>query len=146
MFGFNWRPFNQAEEQTIVEAITQAEKQTSGEIRVHIDKYCKTDPLVKGRNQFIHLGMGNTALKNGVLIYVSMEDHQFSIVGDEGIDQVVEDDFWDSTRDKMRSEFVKGDIVGGICAGIKEAGEQLQRHFPYQSDDTDELPNNISYG
>jgi uncharacterized membrane protein len=146
MFGLNWKPLSEFEEKQVVDAIAEAEKQTSGEIRVHIDKWCKTDPIYKAQNLFNSLGLEETALRNGVLIYVAAQEHKFAIIGDVGINHVVPRNFWESTKDEMKEEFKKGNLAGGICAGIKEAGIELKAHFPYSDDDENELPNEISYG
>jgi len=90
--------------------------------------------------------MHQTALRNGVLIYLATDDHQFAIIGDAGIDQKVPEDFWESTKDMMLDSFRKGDYVSGLIAGIEKAGEQLGRYFPRRSDDVNELPNDIYFG
>lgn len=146
MSFWKWEPLNTYEEKQVLDAIAAAELNTSGEIRVHIDKWCKTDPLFKAKNLFIHLKMEETKQQNGVLIYVAMKEHKFAIVGDTGINTRVPIDFWDSTKDKMQSRFATGEFVMGICDGIAEVGKQLKTFFPYESDDENELPNEISYG
>lgn len=146
MLGLSWKPLTQKEEKQLLQCIEEAEQNTSGEIRVRIDKWCKSDALFKANNLFLSLEMDKTELRNGVLIYVAVKEHKFAIVGDVGINNVVPKDFWESTKDKMKERFAKGDIVGGICNGIKEAGEQLKQYFPFQKDDENELPNEISYG
>lgn len=147
MFGFSWHPFTPEEELQILTAIAQAELQTSGEIRVHVDKWCKTNPLFKARNTFLHLKMDTTKLRNGVLIYVAKNERKFAIVGDIGISEKVPADFWESTKEIMRKAFAEGNLVQGISLGIEEAGKQLKIHFPYDGDtDENELPNEISYG
>ena len=146
MLGLSWQPFSTQEEQQILDAIKMAEEQTSGEIRVHVDQYCKTDPVFKAKNQFMHLEMTETAERNGVLIYVALTEHKFAIVGDEGINAKVGPAFWHSTKDLMTEKFKLNKPVEAICAGIKEAGLQLQKHFPYNNTDTNELDNTISYG
>ncbi|MBT6234567.1 MAG: TPM domain-containing protein [Bacteroidetes bacterium] len=143
---WKWEPLAPNEEQKILKAIAAAELNTSGEIRVHIDKWCKTDPLFKAQNMFTHLKMEETEHRNGVLIYVALKEKKFAIVGDTGINARVPNGFWDSTKTKMIQEFAMGNIVSGICEGITEAGEQLQAFFPYQRDDVNELPDDISYG
>ena len=134
------------EEQEIVEAIRMAEKETSGEIRVHIEKTTSKVPYDRALEVFHELGMDATDLKNGVLIYLAVEDHKFVICGDKGINDVVTNDFWDSTRDVIVSHFKNGDFKQGLIEGITKAGEQLQKHFPYLKGDTNELSNEISKG
>ena len=147
MLGLTWEPFSEAEEKQILSAIKAAEQTTSGEIRVHIDKWCKTDPVFKAQNLFGHLKMDETKLRNGVLIYIALHEHKFAIVGDIEIDNKVGSHFWESTKDKMASNFKQGAIINGICEGIKEAGIQLQKYFPYdRNSDENELTDDISYG
>jgi len=141
-----WRPFSSKREKLILEAIAEAEEKCSGEIRVHIDEYCKGDPVFKAKNLFFHLEMDATALRNGVLIYVALKDHQFSIIGDSGINDKVPTDFWEQTKEDMLSHFKQNDFTGGIIAGIKSAGEQLQKYFPADDSKGNELTNDISYG
>ena len=134
------------EEQEIVEAIKLAETNTSGEIRIHIEGSSKKAPFERALEVFGELEMHQTEQRNGVLLYIAVNDHQFAICGDEGIDKVVADDFWDCTRDVMADHFKKGEFKKGIVAGILNAGEQLKQFFPWQIDDTNELSNEISKG
>ncbi len=143
---WKWEPLNPNQERQVQETIAAAELNTSGEIRVHIDKWCKTDPLFKAKNLFGHLKMNETKGRNGVLIYVAMKEKKFAIVGDVGINTRVPVGFWDTTKDKMKARFAEGELVAGICEGIAEVGHQLKAFFPYESDDENELPNEISYG
>lgn len=141
-----WKPFTPEQEAEIVEAIGTAEKLTSAELRVHADKYCKSDAGNKAANVFKRLKMNRTEDRNGVLIYISVLDHKFAIIGDAGINEKVPNDFWESTRDKMLVKFQSGELVAGIKQGISEAADQLSKHFPYKADDKNELSNDISYG
>jgi uncharacterized membrane protein len=136
----------QEEEQEIVSAIGIAEKNTSGEIRVHIEKETSIDAYEHAKEIFHLLKMDETELKNGVLIYLAVDSKTFAICGDKGINDVVPHDFWDCTRDIMVKQFKDGNFKQGLIDGILRAGEQLKKHFPYQSDDTDELTNEISKG
>ena len=140
------KPFTPEQEAEIVEAIGFAEKRTSAELRVHADKYCKSDAGNKAANVFKQLKMNRTEERNGVLIYISVLDSKFSIIGDAGINEKVPADFWQSTRDKMLVKFKNDELVAGIKQGIEEAAEQLAIHFPYKSNDKNELSNDISYG
>ncbi|MCM5661543.1 TPM domain-containing protein [Galbibacter mesophilus] len=132
------------EENEIVEAIRQAEKETSGEIRVHIEASSKKDPLKRAYEVFHYLKMDNTKEENGVLIYVATADKTFAIYGDKGIDKLVPDDFWNSTKDIILAHFKKNQFKDGLVEGILRAGQELQAHFPWQHDDVNELPNEIS--
>ena len=134
------------EEQAIVEAIRMAEKETSGEIRVHIEKTTSKTHYDRALEVFHLLGMDATELKNGVLIYIAVKDKNFVICGDKGINDVVLDNFWDITKDAMAMQFKKGNFKEGIVDGVLSAGEQLKKYFPYQEGDTNELSNEISKG
>jgi len=135
-----------AEEQEIVAAIGLAEKNTSGEIRVHIEKETSMAPIDRAVEVFHMLHMEQTQQRNGVLIYLAVESKQFAICGDAGIDSKVAADFWDTTKDIMLAHFKNGHFKQGLIDGILKAGEQLKTHFPYQDDDTNELSNEISKG
>jgi uncharacterized membrane protein len=134
------------EEQEIIEAIRVAEKNTSGEIRVHIEKSSGKDPLLRAKEVFHWLKMDNTKEENGVIIYVAVNDHQFAIYGDRGINKVVPSDFWNTTKEIIQSHFKQKKIKQGLVEGILKAGEELQKHFPWQHSDTNELSNEISKG
>ena len=135
-----------AEEQEIVEAIGIAEKNTSGEIRVHIEKENAIAPLDRAMEVFRNLNMENTQERNGVIIYVAVKSKHFAIYGDKGINDIVGADFWNSTKDTMANQFQNGNFKQGLIDGILKAGEQLRTHFPHQDDDTNELSNEISKG
>ena len=133
-------------EKLIMEAIERAEGQTSGEIRVHIESKCKGEVLDRAAWLFKKLKMHETKERNGVLIYLSVDDHQFAIIGDSGINKVVPDGFWNETKDLMISHFTKGAFAIGLIKGIEESGLHLKKYFPYQLDDVNELSDEISYG
>ncbi|WP_443945952.1 TPM domain-containing protein [Pedobacter sp. AW1-32] len=137
--------FSEIEQDKIAAAISLAEKTTSGEIRIAIDKHCEGDAFEKAVEYFGKLEMHNTALRNGVLIYLAHIDHKFAIVGDSGINKVVPNDFWDTAKIAMAAHFAKGDLADGLVAGISLAGEQLASFFPPQAGDINELPNDIVY-
>jgi uncharacterized membrane protein len=134
------------DEQEIVQAIVSAEKNTSGEIRVHIEERSEKAPLDRAQEVFFELHMNETKDRNGVLFYVCVADKKFAIIGDEGIDKVVESDFWDCTKDIVISNFKESNFKNGLVEGILRAGERLKKYFPYQSDDMNELSNEISKG
>lgn len=134
------------EEQEIVAAISMAEKETSGEIRVHIEKTTSISVYDRALEIFVELKMHETELKNGVLIYLAVADKKFVICGDKGINDVVPEDFWNTTKDTMKNHFKSGDFKQGLIDGIQKAGEQLKKYFPWESVDTNELSNEISKG
>lgn len=135
-----------AEEEDIVNAILEAEKNTSGEIRVHIEATAKMDHFSRAQQVFHFLKMDNTKDENGVLLYVAVEDKKFVIYGDAGIDRVVPKGFWESTKEAISSHFKKGDFKQGIVEGVLMAGKELQAHFPWDQTDTNELSDAISKG
>jgi uncharacterized membrane protein len=134
------------EEQEIISAIRVAEKNTSGEIRVHIEASTEKKHFDRALEVFHLLKMFNTKDANGVLVYVAVNDRKFVIYGDKGIDKVVPENFWNTTKDAMQIHFQKGNFKQGIVNGILKAGEELKSHFPWQIDDEDELSNEISKG
>jgi uncharacterized membrane protein len=137
--------FTKKEQELIANAIADAEKATSGEIRIAIDKNCHGSAFERATQYFEELGMDKTAQHNGVLIYLAHEDHKFAIIGDRGIDNVVPPDFWETTQVAMKAHFLSGNLAEGIVAGVSLAGEKLALFFPYQGGDINELPNDIVY-
>ena len=134
------------EKARIAEAIKEAEKSSSGEIRVHIERKCKSDVLDRAAYVFENLQMHKTARRNGVLFYLSIEDRKFAILGDAGINRVTPDDFWDRIKEHVISLFGQERYVDGLADGIRMAGEALKEHFPWDRYDTNELTDEISYG
>ena len=138
--------FSPAEEARLVTAIRLAEVTTSGEIRVHVE-VGSTEPILDlTRRIFAELHMHETADRNGILILLAVDRREFAILGDEGIDAVVDDSFWDDERDLLQRAFRRGDFTGGLETAIGLVGEKLKQFFPFQRDDTNELPDEISYG
>ncbi|MFN4298374.1 MAG: TPM domain-containing protein [Thermaurantimonas sp.] len=134
------------EVERIEKAIEEAERVTSGEIRIHItSKQDYDEILLAAVDKFAELGMDNTQERNGVLIFICPVRKEFAIIGDEGINRVVGQDFWDATRDVMLAEFKKGRFADGIIRGVKQAGESLAKFFPGKKSGVNELPNHISY-
>ena len=130
----------------ITQAIERAEHQTSGEIRVHLETKCGEDVLDRAAWLFKKLKMNETKDRNGVLIYLSINDRKFAIIGDAGINKVVPEGFWNENKEMMISHFSKGEFALGIINGIEKTGEQLKQYFPYQTNDVNELSDEISYG
>lgn len=142
---------SQEEQREVIQAIQKAEKNTSGEIRVHIEAQSlsankKIDAFDRAKEVFELLEMEKTAERNGVLIYVAVQDRTLVIMGDEGINDVVESNFWESTKDIIINHFKRGEMKTGLVNGILKAGEKLKKFFPYQMDDKNELPDEISFG
>ncbi|MDD3567928.1 MAG: TPM domain-containing protein [Bacteroidales bacterium] len=127
-------------------AIKEAELNTSGEIRVHVENRCKGDVLDRATDVFAMLKMHKTELRNGVLFYLALADRQFAVLGDAGINAVVPDNFWEDVKGVMVEHFAKNNLAVGLAKGIELAGQKLKEHFPYQKDDVNELPDEISFG
>lgn len=137
--------FTKEQQEAIVQSIANAELNTSGEVKVHIDNKCKGDVLDVAADYFKQLKMHETELRNGVLFYLSVDDHKFAILGDKGINEKVPHDFWDHIRDVMLSHFKQKQFTEGLCKGIEMAGEKLKVHFPYNKADANELSNDMSF-
>ena len=134
------------DEADVIEAIRLAEQNTSGEIRVHLEKASEQNAYERALDVFFELKMNETELQNGVLIYVAVEDKKFAICGDKGINQVVSEDFWDNTKNIITQHFKANNFKQGLIDGIAEAGQQLKKYFPLQDNDRNELSNEISLG
>ena|SRR5690606_9924856 len=141
------RLFSEEDRQRIINAIKEAEMETSGEIQVHLENHCKGEVLDRAADVFATLKMHKTALRNGVLFYLATEDHKFAILGDAGINQLVPPHFWDDIKEEMLKYFREKKFTEGLCTGIALAAQQLKTHFPYDSEgDENELPDEISFG
>ncbi len=137
--------FTKEQQKAIVQSIVNAELNTSGEVRVRIDSKCKGDVLDVAADYFKKLKMHETELRNGVLFYLSVDDHKFAILGDKGINEKVPSDFWDHIRDTILKHFKQQQFSEGLCKGIEMAGEKLKTHFPYKGNDINELSNDLSF-
>ena len=137
--------FTKEEQQKIVAAIREAELNTSGEIRVHIENHCKEEALERAAEVFYDLKMDRTAARNGILFYLAVKDHKFAIIGDEGINREVERDFWNDIKDEMIYNFKENKFAEGLIAGILKCGDKLKEYFPHQNDDVNELSDEISF-
>lgn len=138
--------FTLQEKELIKKAILNAELDSSGEIRVHIENHCKEDVLDHAAYLFNKLEMTKTEQRNGVLFYLAVKDHKFAILGDAGINAVVEEGFWDEVKTIMAAYFKRGEFTEGLAQGIEKAGKKLKKHFPYHRDDINELSDEISFG
>ncbi|MBL6963680.1 MAG: TPM domain-containing protein [Bacteroidetes bacterium] len=139
--------FFTAEEKLVIRsAIEQAEKMTSGEIRVHIDNRCAGDVLNRASQLFSSLHMHKTELRNGILFYLAVKDRKFAILGDAGINKLVPDGFWEEIKNEMMDNFKRGQFTTGLESGILKAGDQLKKYFPYlPGEDINELSDDISF-
>ena len=137
--------FSKEDKKQIADAIAQAELNTSGEIRLHMEGHCKIDVLDRAAYVFEKLEMLKTDQRNGVLFYLAVHDHKFAILGDAGINKLVPLDFWDAIKETMLTYFKEGKFADGLSKGILMAGEQLKANFPFQKEDINELSDEISF-
>lgn len=135
--------FTEEEKNRIIRAIRDAEDKTSSEIRVYLERKAKADVMERAKKVFEKLGMTRTKYCNGVLIYLSLRDRNFAILGDQGIHEKVGDYFWNAVVSEMQSYFSKDDFASGLEAGIYEIGSQLKKHFPRDLKDMNELPDEL---
>ena len=133
------------QEQHIISAIAEAEKQTSGEIRIHVEHHSDREPLVRAARIFHELGMDQTELQNGVLIYIASDDRKAAVYAGKGIHKQVEDHFWNDVLEIILQHFKKGEFEKGIAEAVTKVGNKLKELFPYQRDDVNELSDEISY-
>ena len=123
-----------------------AELDTSGEIRIHIENTCSGEVLDRAAFVFKQLGMNKTARRNGVLIYLAVKNRRFAIIGDSGIHKVVPENYWDDIKAKMLNHFRENHFTEGLIEAISSTGMHLKTHFPHQLNDVNELPDEISFG
>lgn len=133
------------QQSAIVEAIKKAEAKTSGEIRVHVEGKCKTSPVDRANAVFEKLGMHKTELRNGILFYMAVESKDFAVVGDKGIHEKVGPEFWDKVKDKAIEHFKQSKFSEGLEEAILECGRQLKTYFPVNSNDINELNDEITF-
>lgn len=134
------------QELALIEAIKISENNTSGEIRVHLEKSTNKPPMERALEVFHFLKMDRTELRNGVLFYIAVESKKFAILGDEGINNKVPKNFWETEKELMLSHFKKAEYAKGMELAIIKVGEKLKDYFPYYSSGTNELSDEISKG
>ncbi len=137
--------FSKEQQNEILQAVKNAELNTSGEIKIHIEKKCYGDVLDRAAYIFKKLGMHKTNLRNGVLIYLAVETRKFAIIGDAGINSKVPENFWDNIKDNMLQEFKKGNFTEGLIEAVTQVGMQLKEYFPHEKNDINELSDEISF-
>jgi uncharacterized membrane protein len=137
--------FSKEQQEQILTSVKEAELETSGEIRVHIETSLKGDVLDRSAWLFKKMGMDKTAEHNGVLFYLAVSDRKFAIIGDAGINAKVPAGFWDEISELLKKNFKEGKFTEGLSEGIIMAGDQLKTHFPHRLDDINELPDEISF-
>lgn len=142
---FRKKLISSSEEARLISAIKMAESKTSGEIRIHIEKICKGDPLEECKKRFSKLNMQQTKDRNGILFFLAINSKSFAVWGDEGIHQKVSDEFWKTITDCAIGYFKQNDLISGIEKSVELCGEKLKLHFPIEANDKNELSNEISY-
>jgi uncharacterized membrane protein len=138
--------FTKEQQAHIRDAITEAEKETSGEIRVHIETRLSGDVLDRASWIFKRIGMNRTEERNGVLFYLAVRNRKFAIIGDAGINAKVSEGFWDKIKEIIETDFREKKFTEGLAKGILMAGNQLREHFPHLDTDVNELSDEISFG
>ncbi len=140
--------FSTTEEQEIIAAIKQAERGTSGEIRLFVEDFCMRDhPVERAEEVFRLFGMFNTKDRNAVLIYFAEKSRQFAIWGDTGIHERVGYQFWDAEKHLLRSHFQRDEKTEGVIQAVALIGSRLKEYFPTDEHENDnELPDEIIYG
>jgi len=137
--------FSKREKEEIIQAVQEAEMKTSGEIRVHLERKAKEDIMAHAREVFQKIGMTRTRERNGVLIFMGIRTKRFCIVGDHGIHEKVPEGFWDGLVALMEKHFKEDRFAEGICETIWKVGDKLKEFFPFERDDINQLPDEISY-
>ncbi|MEZ5037218.1 MAG: TPM domain-containing protein [Chitinophagales bacterium] len=141
--------FNKKEKESITNAIRNAEEQTTGEVRIRIESSVKdTDVFECARKDFEELGMHKTKHRNGVLLYIAINDKQFAIIGDINIDAIVGQKYWHNLSITLEEYFSRKQFAEGTITVVNRIGEILHQYFPIKDDEenNDELPNEISFG
>ena len=140
--------FTAEEQQLIIEAIRNAERRTSGEVRVFVESKCSyMDAIDRASELFFQLEMQKTGDRNAVLVYVAMKDRQLAVFGDAGIHNKVGNEYWNNEVKKMISNFNRENYAAGISEVVKDIGEALTKNFPFNNDtDKNELPDDIVFG
>lgn len=136
----------QLDEAKIVATIGEVESKATAEVRVHIEKNCTIDVMDRAVEVFTNLHMHQTRYRNGALIYIAYLDHKFAIIGDAGINAKVDSEFWQQQQKILSGYFKENRFTEGICNCLKQVGAELMKYFPFESGDTNELPDDISYG
>jgi len=132
------------QEQQVIAAIRKAERTTSGEIRVHLESHCSGDAYLRAQEIFHLLKMDNTKEENGILFYIAVTDRKFAIIGDKGIHKHVGDDFWINIKELLKLRFRESVFHTALIEAIQLTGEQLAQYFPWDIDDINELPDEIT--
>jgi len=145
--GNKCKILNAAEEKLIVSKIAEIEKETSGEVHIHISsEKIKNSPMESALYHFKHLGLDLTKNRNGVILYIAVKEKKFAIYGDEGIHKFIKQDGWNTISEDLHNAFQKGDFCIGIINAIQKIGDVLKTNFPQElgTDNPNELTDEIS--
>lgn len=137
--------FTKKQKKSIINAIAEAEVETSGEVKVHVENHCQVDVMDRAKEVFIELQLNKTEQRNGILIYIALVDKKVAILGDEGIDKVTPDNFWETELESLKQYFKEGKFTDGIISVINDIAIKLKEFFPYLSNDINELSDEISF-
>jgi len=137
---------NIVEENWVIDAIREAEKHTTGEIKVHIENYCYCEVKNRAAELFAELHMHETHFRNGVLVYIAAKDRHFAVLGDIKINEQTNEGYWLQQTQLLAQYFKQREYYEGIAKVIKNVGNVLNTHFPAQANNPNELPDNVSYG
>jgi uncharacterized membrane protein len=128
-------------------SIHKAEKDNTGEIRLHVEGDCEGDVIERAVKVFHRLHMHKTNHRNAVLFYLAVNHKKLAVVGDEGIHKKVSEEFWHTVKDHIIAKFKQNNYAEGLCEGIEMTGEMLRRYFPNKGEaNTNQLPDDISFG
>lgn len=130
----------------IEQAITATESTHGGEIRFAVEDnlnatelWSGTTPRERAIEVFARLGVWDTQLNNGVLIYVLWADHDVEVVADRAFTERVSDQEWREVCQRMEQLFAQHQVQQAAVEGIRAVGSLIARHFP--AVDRNELPN-----
>ena len=137
--------FSKKERDKILAAVREAEKNTSGEIRVHLE-YRAREPVYGHAQKIFHrIGMTKTAHRNGVLLFLATGNKKFAVLGDVGINEKVPVGFWNDVVQILQTHFKRNEFAEGLSEAILRVGEKLKTYFPHETNDKNELSDDISY-
>jgi len=138
--------FTKEEQSQIKQAIEQAERKTSAEIVVRLERNCPGDPLVHCRDLLQTLGITEAKSRSGAILFISLEDHKVAVFGDVNVDRVFSQEHWDALCSKLVLGFKEDRHCEALCEAIHWIGERLSGPLPYLKEDVNELPDDLSFG
>ncbi|GIV27972.1 MAG: hypothetical protein KatS3mg027_1786 [Bacteroidia bacterium] len=146
MMRFAKNFFTKEEQQKIIQCIQEAEKNTSAEIRVHLENFCFINPIKRAEKVFIKNKMHLTQHRNAVLFYFAVISRKMAIIGDKGIYEKVDRKFWDDLVNQLIQSLKNNSHTADVlCNCIIKVGEVLAQYFPPTEENPNELSNEISF-